>query len=108
MIKNFGLYIGLFGLLFAIQLITANQAKDETIQFRNEIFVGQDDFKPIETDEISTSVKHTVEKEYPSAGIAEAFIDLLGNYKLVLVMDQEIKVVYLDTNGKWYNPERRG
>lgn len=108
MMKNFQLFIIIFGLLFTAHFTTARQTKRVNFETKIEIFSYQDDFKAIETDEISDVVKQAVEKEYPSAGIAEAFIDPLGNYKLILVMDQDTKVVYLDTNGNWYSPEKRG
>ena len=108
MMKNFGLFAGLFGLLFTMQLLKTKQIENITSETTVEIFSYQDEFKTIETDEISDVVRHTVEEEYPSAGIAEAFMDPLGNYKLILVMDQDTKVVYLDTNGNWYSPEKQG
>ena len=107
MMKNFELYILVFGILFSIQFTTARQSK-EVIPIKNYVFYNQDEFNAIETDEISSIVKKVVETEYPGVGIAEAFIDTLGNYKLILVMDQDTKIVYLDTNGNWYSPELRG
>ena len=67
----------------------------------------QNDFKAIETDEITSLIQKKVETEYPGAGIAEAFIDPSGNFKLILVIDQSVKIVYIDAQGHWYIPEQK-
>ncbi|WP_344926472.1 hypothetical protein [Aquimarina addita] len=102
--KRFFVVLLVLIFIFIGQITTVIYAKQPVISTCMYIMTDQDDYRQIETDEISKTVVHVVEETYPGAGIAEAFIDKTGNYKLIIVVDRNSKIVYINSTGEWFNP----
>lgn len=93
-------------IIFSMQSITAQQSKEALLLHPTEVVEVQDKYQPLKVDKLSEIIKAAVEKDFPGASIAEAYTDKIGNYKLVLTIENDSKTVYTNARGEWFYPEK--
>ncbi len=104
--KKLSIIIAAMTVLFSFQTLSAQQT-EETNQ-KTQAVVQQDEYKQVEADKISEIIKAAVEKDFPGTTITEAYTDKIGNYKLVLTIENDIKTVYTNNRGEWFDPGKKG
>ena len=104
--KKLPILAAFFAILFSIQNISAQEIASTTE--KKEGITQQDTYQKIELDKVSEIIKAAVEKDFPGASIAEAYIDANKNYKLVLTLNNETKTVYTNARGEWFDPNKQG
>lgn len=99
-------FIAVTGLviIFTGQVVMSKHVKELEVTRETYSSTYQNDYTQIETDEISKVIVNIIEETYPGSGIAEAFIDNTGNYKLIIVINKSSKTVYINSIGEWFNP----
>ncbi len=104
--KKTSIIILLCAFVFSMQNISARQSK-KTLSINSvELIEIQDKYQPFKIDKFSEIIKAAVEKDFLGASITEAFTDKKGNYKLVLVIDNDTKIVHTNARGEWFNSEK--
>lgn len=97
-----------FVVALALGSLTAFAQETETEDMKEmkddatEVVAEQDDFAAIELSELPETIAVALERDYPGATVAEAFVNEDSQYKLKVTQEDgtELKL-YADAEGNW-------
>lgn len=76
----------------------ANRAVSE------DVLVVTDDFKKVDSSELTPQVVEQILKEYPTSKLAAVYRNNKGQFKLIMVLQSGTRrTVYIDSYGRWLN-----
>lgn len=60
-----------------------------------------EEFKEISLDKLSEAIVDTIKKDFPSAIINKAYVNENEQYKLLIIVDENESILYIDKEGNW-------
>lgn len=91
----------LFGFLFSIGFTQANERPVVLVSLTENIQKQEDNFQRIDVSQLPKAIVDAVQRDFSGATIAEAYVNELNIYKLVLVSGLDKKTFYADAQGNW-------
>lgn len=91
----------ILGFLFTIGFTQANEKPFVTVSSTENIQKQEDNFQRIDVSQLPKEIVDAVQRDYSGATIAEAYVNELSIYKLVLVSGPDKKTFYADAQGNW-------
>ncbi|WP_350286426.1 hypothetical protein [uncultured Croceitalea sp.] len=69
-----------------------------------DLMVVTDDFKKVDSSELTPQVVEQILKEYPTSKLAAVYKNNKGQFKLIMVLQSGTRrTVYIDVYGRWLN-----
>ena len=89
----------------AIGGVSTYASTPQTIFFHDGIMdiVFQEDFTPISITNLPVAIVDAVVENYGEEKISKAYKNDLGEYKLELIIENNIEIIFKDKNGHWIN-----
>lgn len=99
-------------MLFSAQSISAQEVAQAQVEVEETVVQrAQDDFTPIEIQELPAPVQQAVERDFAGATIAEAYVkehEGTQKFKLkVSTAEGEDKELYADAEGNWIDKDKK-
>lgn len=93
--------IVLLGFLFSVGFTQANERPVVLESLTEKIQKQEDNFQRIDVSQLPKAIIDAVQRDFSGATIAEAYVNELSIYKLVLVSGPDKKTFYADAQGNW-------
>ena len=91
--------------LFSIAILTGSNAN--TIVVENKTSELKDEYKKVDSSELTPAVVEQILKEYPTSKLAGVYKNSKGQFKLIMVLQSGARrTVYIDQYGRWFNLKR--
>ncbi|MGD1944758.1 MAG: hypothetical protein ACFB0A_00480 [Croceivirga sp.] len=95
----------IFLLLFSVMF--SNITMGNTIKKTNVITAVKDEYKKVDSSELTPAVVEQILKEYPTSKLGGVYKNSRGQFKLIMVLQSgSRRTVYIDQYGRWFTPQR--
>jgi hypothetical protein len=91
----------ILGFLFSVGFTQANERPFVLVNSTENVQKQEDNFQRIDVSQLPKAIVDAVQRDYSGATIAEAYVNELSIYKLVLVSGPDKKTFYADAQGNW-------
>lgn len=85
----------------------SNITMGNTIKKTNVITAVKDEYKKVDSSELTPAVVEQILKEYPTSKLGGVYKNSRGQFKLIMVLQSgSRRTVYIDQYGRWFTPQR--
>jgi len=79
----------------------------DTLSFGRDDLEMRDEFKRVDSSELTPAVIEQILKEYPTSKLGAVYKNNRGQFKLIMVLQSgSRRTVYIDQYGRWFQPKR--
>lgn len=94
-------------LLAIISIATLTISNANTYALEKGVVVAMDDYKRVDSSELTPAVVEQILKEYPTSKLGAVYKNNKGQFKLIMVLQSgSRRTVYIDQYGRWFTPKR--